>query len=55
MGTPKLKLAVEQPSTEGCWNTSVKDSLNPKTKKKLQQDGRRAAITVNQIPYQPGG
>jgi len=43
VGTPKLQLAVEQPSTEGCWNTPIKDSPHPKTKKKLQQDGRRAA------------
>ena len=50
LGTPKLQLAVEQPSTEGCWNTPIKDAPYPKTKKKLQQDGRRAAITVKSNP-----
>ena len=49
---PKLQLAVEQPSTGGCRNPPKKDTPCPKTKKKLQQDGRRGAIMIisNPIP-----
>ena len=38
---PKSQLAVEQPSTGGCWNLPKKGTPCPKTKKNLQQDGRR--------------
>ena len=50
---PKLKLAVEKPSTRGCCNPSKKDTLHPKTKKKPQQDGRRGIVTIksNLIPW----
>ena len=47
---PKLQLAVEQPLMGGCWNTPKKDSPCPKTKKKLQQDGRRGAIMTKSNP-----
>jgi len=49
---PKLQLAVEQPSTGRHWNPPSKDTLCPKTKKKLQQDGRRVTIMIkpNFIP-----
>ena len=48
----KLQLAVEQPSTGRRWNPPNKDTLCPKTKKKLQQDGRRVTIMMkpNFIP-----
>ena len=36
VGTLKLQLAAEQPSTGGCWNSSKKDILHPRTKKKPQ-------------------
>ena len=38
--SPKFQLAVEQPSTGGCWNPPKKDIPCPKTKKLPQQDGR---------------
>jgi len=38
---PKLQLAVEQPSTGGCWNPPKKDTPSSTTKKKPQQDGSR--------------
>ena len=45
--------AVEQPLTEGCWNTpkKKKDTQHPKTKKSLR-DNRRGAIMIksNTIP-----
>ena len=49
---PKLQLAVEQPSMGRHWNPPSKDTLCPKTKKKLQQDGRRVTIMIkpNFIP-----
>ena len=47
---PKLQLAVEQPLTEGHWNPPKKDIPRPKTKKKLQQDGRRGANTIKANP-----
>ena len=47
--TPKLQLAVEQPSTGGCWNPPKKDSPREKVKK-LQQDGRRHTITIKSNP-----
>ena len=47
---PKLKLAVEKPSTRGCCNPSKKDTLHPKTKKKPQQDGRRGIVTIKSNP-----
>ena len=49
---PKLQLAVEQPLMGGCWNTPKKDSPCPKTKKKLQEDGRNGRIMIksNSIP-----
>ena len=50
MRAPKLQLAIEQPSTGGCWNPPKKDNLSPKTKKKLQLDSRRGAITIKTNP-----
>ena len=49
---PKLQLATEQHSTEGHWNPPKKDTSGSNTKEKLQQDGRRGAITIksNLIP-----
>ena len=49
---PKSQLAVEQPSTRRYWDQLNKDSLCPKTKKKLQRDGRRSTIMIkpNFIP-----
>ena len=48
----KLQLAVEESLTAGCWNPPKKDTQSPKTKKKLQQDGRRCTnmIKSNCIP-----
>ena len=48
----KLQLAVEQSLTAGCWNPPKKDTQSPKTKKKLQQDGKRGTnmIKSNHIP-----
>ena len=51
---PKLQLAVEQPSTGGHWNQPTKDTSCPKTKKKLQQDGRRGTITIKSNPIPAG-
>ena len=50
--TTKSQLAVEQPSRGEHWNTPKKDTQSPKTKKKLQQDGRRCTnmIKSNRIP-----
>jgi len=42
--TPKLQLAVEQPSTEECWILPNKDTPCPRAKEKLQVDGRRNKI-----------
>ena len=39
--TPKLQLTDEQPSTGECWIPGKKDTLQPRAKKKPQQDGRR--------------
>ena len=53
--TPKLKLAVEQLLTKGCWNppppkNKTKQNKTktpcPRTNKKPQQDGRRGATTI---------
>ena len=52
--TPKLQLVVEQPSTGGPWNPPTKDTSCPKTKKELQQDGRRGAITIKSNPIPAG-
>ena len=46
----KLQLAIEQPSTGGCWNSKKKkkkSAPHPKIKKKLQQGGRRSTIITN--------
>ena len=51
---PKSQLAVEQPSTGGCWNLPKKDSPCPKTKKNLQGDGRRGTITIKSNPIPAG-
>ena len=42
METPKSQLTAERQPTKKCWNLPKKYTLHPKTKKKLQQDGRRA-------------
>ena len=46
----KLQLAVEQPLTGECWNTTKNDIPCPKTKKKLQWDGRRNAKMIKSNP-----
>ena len=46
----KLSLAVEQPLTGGHWDPPKKYILRPKTKKKLQLDGRRDAIMIKSNP-----
>ena len=46
----KLQLAIEQPSTGRCWNTPIKDTACPKTKKKPQRDGRRGTGTIKSNP-----
>ena len=43
---PKSQLAVEQPSTGGCWNPPKKDTPHSKKKEKLQQNGRTGTITT---------
>ena len=53
----KLQLAVEQPSAGGLWNPPKKkkrDTTRPKTKKQLQRDGRRGAITIKSNPIPAG-
>ena len=52
---PKSQLAVEQPSARGLWNPPRKDTPRPKTKQKLQQDGRGGPIMINQTLYWPSG
>ena len=52
---PKSHLAVEHPSTGGCWNLPKKQNKTkktpcPKTKKTPQQDGRRGTITIKSNP-----
>jgi len=47
---PKWKLAVEPSSTGGHCNPPKKDTPHPKTKKKLQRDGRRGTITIKSNP-----
>ena len=49
---PKLQLAVKQSSKGGHRNPPKKDTPCPKTKKKLQKNGRRSAIMIksNFIP-----
>ena len=49
---PKLQLAVQQPSTEGCYNPPEKFTLPSKKITKPQQDGRRGTIMIrsNSIP-----
>ena len=47
---PSSQLAIAQPPTEEQWNPPEKDTpkylLCPKTKKKLQGDGRRGTIMI---------
>ena len=49
----EVQLAVEQPSTGGCWNPPQEESPRPKTKKS-QWDGGGAQSRQNQIPYPLG-
>ena len=51
MRTPKLQLAIEQPSTGECWNPPKKKTPRPRAKEKPQQDGRRGAIAFKIKPY----
>lgn len=44
--TSKFQPAVEQRSTEGCWNPPKRHNPRPKREKKSQQDDRRGAITI---------
>ena len=46
----KLQLAIEQPSTGRFWNTPIKDTACPKTKKKPQWDGRRGMVMIKSNP-----
>ena len=48
--TPKLQLAIEQPSAGGWWNLSKKDTSYPKTKKMSQWDGRIDATMIKSNP-----
>ena len=52
-GARKLLLAVEKPSTGRCWNPPKKDIPCPKTKEKLQHDGRRGTVKIKSIPSLP--
>ena len=52
---PKSQLAIEQPSTEGCWNLPKKYTPHPKTKIKPQWDSRRCANTIKSNPIPPRG
>ena len=47
---PKWKLAVGPSSTGGHCNPPKKDTPRPKTKRKLQWDGRRGTITIKSNP-----
>ena len=50
---PKLQLAVERPLTEDFGShqkKKKKNALCPKTKKKLQQDGRMGTNTIKSNP-----
>ena len=51
---PKVQLAVEQPSTGGCWNLPKKDTSRPQTKKKPQKGSRRGTITIKSNPILDG-
>ena len=54
---PKSQLAVEQPPTGGCLNLpkkKKKDTPHPKTKMKLQKEGRRGTITIKLNPIPTG-
>jgi len=55
---PKSQLTIEQPLTGGHWNPSKKkkknDSPHPKTKKKLQWNGRRGTIMIKSNPIPTG-
>ena len=53
LGAPKSQLVVEQPLIR-CWNIPKKDTPSPKTKNKLQQDGRRGTITIKSNPIPTG-
>ena len=44
--TPKLQLAVEQPSAGECWFPPQKDSPCPGAKEKSKHDGRRGEIVI---------
>ena len=53
--TSDLQLAAEQPSTGGHLNPHTKkDTPQPRTKEKLQQDGRRNTIMIKSNPIAPG-
>ena len=49
---PESQLTAEQPLTGECWNPPKRDTPQPRTKKKLQQDGGRGTIHLksNLIP-----
>ena len=50
-----MQLTVE-PSKGGHWDPPKTDTPHPRTREKLQEDGRRGTIMIkNQIPYPPGG
>ena len=49
---PKLQLAMNNHQKENVGYQQKKDTLNPRTKEKPQQDGRRSTIIFkNQISY----
>ena len=49
--TPKLRLPAEQSLIGECCNPPKKDTLRPKAKEKLQQDGRRGTIAFKIKPH----
>ena len=53
VGTPKSQLAAGQPLTRGCLDQK-NDTPCPRTKEKLQRDGRRGTIMLKSNPIPAG-
>ena len=51
--TPESQLTAEQSSIGRHWNSLKK--IHPKTKEKLQLDGKRGVITIKSNPTTTGG
>ena len=49
--TPKLQFTAEQLLTGECWIPSKKDTLCPRAREKLQQDGRTGGIAFRIKPH----